>query len=466
MKRFYWVVLLFLPVFQATTAQAVSLTPGVGTWDFCATESAIGCIESFKTTDDNNQPITITSQNEQLPFQGMSFDFNCSSFSTNQSQCDSKANTPRDPRPVSACGFTEPAKLTGHASWTGRAGRGFQMTIRTGDFDPVFSFGNGITGTSRIDNSNGTYKFVWSGIFDDIKTSNIPSSLTNPPLAANHQQLMKDFFATATADSAILNSTIYVLPAAYLRVSLPSEKVNGSWVQECRDLPMKGLWVEANAQMFSYSVGFNGKSKQAASKFSFEASSPHFLPGGTELNPARFNMFIPDSYVASIGYSTETFNLSALKLTVADNQVAKPALTRRTGGFGLDFGIAHYSTPNPELEILNANWTETEISLPTATTSTSSPTIPIGVAVPSTKAFGLTTKAKKTISGTTLAKSVGLAIPKKANISLTISSKYAKTCRTAGTSIRTLAKGTCVVKVSVTTATKKRTSKSLTITVK
>lgn len=466
MKKVFLATLLFLPVFHTTTVQAASPTPTVGKWDFCVTETDIGCVESFKTTDDNNQPISITSENERLPYSELSFDMNCSSLSTNQSQCDSKANTPRDPRGVSACGFTEPAKLTGHARWTGRAGRGFQMTVRTGDFDPAFSFGNGITGTSRIANPDGTYKFVWTGIFDEIKTANIPTSLTSGPLATNYDQLLKEFFATATVGSAILNSIIYVLPAAYLRVGLPGEKVNGVWVQECKDLPMKGMWVEANAQMFSYLVGFYGKSKQAASKFSFAASSPHFLPGGTELNPARFNMFIPDSYVTSIGYSTESFTLSALKLTVADNQIAKPVLTRRTGGFGLDFGIAHYSSPNPELEILNANWTETETSLPLATTPTSTTTTLVSVTVPATTPLGVTAKVQKTLSGNTLAKSAGLAIPKKAKISVTMSSKYAKRCRISGTSIKTLTKGTCVVKVSVTTVTKKKTSKSLTITVK
>jgi hypothetical protein len=35
----------------------------------------------------------------------------------------------------------------------------------------------------------------------------------------------------------------------------------------------------------------------------------------------------------------------------------------------------------------------------------------------------------------------------------------------SGTSVKTLAKGTCVVKVTVTTSTKKKTSKNVTISV-
>ena len=238
------------------------------------------------------------------------------------------------------------------------------------------------------------------------------------------------------------------------------------WAQECKDLPMKGLWVESNAQMFSYSVGFYGKSKQAASKFSFAASSPHYLPGGTELNPARFNMFIPDSYVTSIGYTADTFNISALKLTVADAQVAQPTLTRRAGGFGLDFGIAHYSSPNPELEFLNSNWTEAEAPL---TSSTSSNTA-TKVAAPVAKiSRSITSKTKRTLSGTSLAKSAGLALPKKAKITLSMSKKYAKQCKLSTTSVRTLKKGKCVVKVTVVTTVKKKTkktSKNVTVVVK
>ena len=469
MKRSILIALLVLPLFKINQINAAAVTPSLGQWEFCTSETDIGCIESFKTKNDTNQEVTIVSQSQKQTYTGLSFDISCSSFSTNQSSCDSKASTPSDSRGVGKCGFTEPAKLVGTASWPEHVGQEFQMTVRTGDFDPVFSYGNGITGTNRIENSDGTYKFVWQGKFDEIKTSSIPSSLTSGPLAANHEQLMKDFFSTATVNSAVFNSTIRIMPAAYLRVLLPIEKVNGVWLQDCKDLPMKGLWVEANAQMFSYQVGFFGKSTSAASKFIFAASSPHYLPGGTDLNPARFNMFIPDSYVASIGYTTESFNVSALKLSVADNQVAKPVLTRRSGGFGLDFGIAHYSTPNPVLEFLNPNWTETADSAltsnttaPTTTTTTTAVYVP---PVTTIKQTGIQTKVKKTISGTSLAKSVSLSIPKKAKISITMASKYAKKCKVSGTSVKTLAKGTCVVKVTVTTSTKKKTSKNVTITV-
>ena len=96
----------------------------------------------------------------------------------------------------------------------------------------------------------------------------------------------------------------------------------------------------------------------------------------------------------------------------------------------------------------------------------SAPTVRAKLTQTSVKARGITTKPKRTISGNSLAKSVSLSIPKKAKITVTMASKYAKKCKVSGTSVRTLAKGTCVVKVTVTTVTKKKTSKSVTITVK
>jgi hypothetical protein len=78
----------------------------------------------------------------------------------------------------------------------------------------------------------------------------------------------------------------------------------------------------------------------------------------------------------------------------------------------------------------------------------------------------LTTKVKRNISSATLARTAKISVPKKAKISLAISSKYQKKCKISGTSVRTLSKGTCVVRVTVTTVSKKRTIKNITITVK
>jgi hypothetical protein len=85
------------------------------------------------------------------------------------------------------------------------------------------------------------------------------------------------------------------------------------------------------------------------------------------------------------------------------------------------------------------------------------------------KAKGLTTAAKKTVTTKSLAKVAGLKVPKNSKITLSMSKKYAKQCKLSKTSVRTLKKGKCVVKVTVATTVKKKTkktSKNVTITVR
>jgi hypothetical protein len=112
-----------------------------------------------------------------------------------------------------------------------------------------------------------------------------------------------------------------------------------------------------------------------------------------------------------------------------------------------------------------------KLSQDAVATTTLAPTTttlaPVQVTVPViVKVAGITTKAKKTISGSSLVKSARMTLPKKATISLTVATKYKAKCKVSGTTLRTLAAGTCVVKITVTTSTKKKTSKSLTVTIK
>ena len=440
--------------------RAAGTTPAAGDWNFCVSSSEVGCIESVGFVDGSSNPVTVTSRTALSAAAGPTVSFGCSSFSTNQSECDADAQTPNSPRSVGKCGFTEPARLMGNVTWSGHEGEPFEVRVRTGDFDPVFSWGNGITGTTRIVNGDGTFGFVWKGFIDEIITANIPSSLTNPPLPANHYQLMKEFFATAVADSSLPVSKIYVMPAAYFHITTPIEKVDGKWVQSCADIPMVGMWVEANAQMFSYGFGFNGRSALASTKFSFEASSPHFLVGGAQVNSARFKMFIPDSYVESLGHTSDTFDVQSLRITTADSQGTSPTLTRVTGGFGLDFGIEHYSSPNPTVEIHNRNWSDPvgRTTAPAATPgSGSTGTSPVKTTP--TKSL----RAGKSLAAATLLKSVKISRPAGATTTLRVvsGSRY---CRVSGTTVKALKTGTC--KVSITVRQRGKSTKSGTLVVK
>lgn len=330
-----------------------------------------------------------------------------------------------------------------------------------GDFDPVFTYGNGIEKTLRTENSDGTFSFEWYGFVDSIETASIPSSITTPPLPSNYKQVLEDFFSTAKADSSgVLNSRAFIFPAAYFHRLLPRAKSTDPVV--CVDIPMKGMWVDANAQMFSHSFSFNGKTANASSKFSFEASSPHFLADGITLNPARFAMFIPDSYVTSLGYTAETFTVSALRISVSAGQTANPVLTRTTGGFGLDFGIGHYSSPNPVVEILNANWTAPVESVPTSAPTTiaasTSPALPAASIAPSRSVV-----RGKTVSMSSMTRASGLTRPSGSSVSLRLKSG-STFCRVSSSGVRGLKAGSC--RVIVTVRAKGKPAKSAVVTVK
>ena len=78
---------------------------------------------------------------------------------------------------------------------------------------------------------------------------------------------------------------------------------------------------------------------------------------------------------------------------------------------------------------------------------------------------GLAAKRNQTFSSPKLTKTAGLSVPRGAKVTLTVSSKYKKVCKVVGTTVKTVGKGTCPVKVVVTTKTKKKTSKTVTIKV-
>ena len=69
------------------------------------------------------------------------------------------------------------------------------------------------------------------------------------------------------------------------------------------------------------------------------------------------------------------------------------------------------------------------------------------------------------VTATKLTKSAGLGVRKGSKISLSVASSKKKVCKAARASIKTVGKGTCSVKVVVTTKSKKKTSKTVTIKV-
>jgi hypothetical protein len=173
----------------------------------------------------------------------------------------------------------------------------------------------------------------------------------------------------------------------------------------------------------------------------YKVAAPHFTRTG-EVFKGAYNL-IMRSDVARCFYNFTSEPVKA-EITVIDSSSAGQVTTSVSEADGwLKLSAVGFSHSSPTVRA--------------KLTQDRPPAIPAAV---------LTTKIKKSLSSTTLARAAKLAVPKKAKISLSVSAKYSKICKASGTTVRTLKKGKCVVKVTVTTTAKKRTSKNVTVTVK
>lgn len=381
-------------------------------------------------------------------------------MTTNQSECDPSASTPRDQRPVSNCGLTEPSFLTVNVSWSGRSQRPYAMKIRTGVFNPSFAWGTGISATATTGDDNSGYSFVLEGFIDDVYSVNFPRRLTDPPLAVDHQQQIRDFLASATAETLSHRSVVRIYPKSYWRIPAPNSRSSPGSISECVDIPMYGLWAEANAQMFAYGYSWNGKTAQASVKFNFEARGPHFLPGSTDaFVPARIRVFLPAAYLSSLGLTVANFTESLLKVTTAQGEVKAPVIERRSNGVVVNFGISHYSAPDPTLEVFNPDWTS-EASALTTTTSSSVASV---VAAPTSTSKTLNVKVKKTTSRSRVLAFAGLSPRRGETVRMQVLGSSTRVCRVQGAAVRGLKRGTCRLKISLQKSGKTRTSKTVSL---
>lgn len=336
------------------------LSPDAGAWPLCTTDIQIGCIESFTIEGDDG---VLRAANITYPgSDGPMVSVHCRSNSTNQSKCDVNAQTAVIGR-VGPCGFEDPALLVINVSWQGHENRKFELVIRTGDFESVFSHGNGISATKNQKSDNGSSKYTLYGFIDKLQSANIPS----PLLVSPDENKLREFFETATADSLSYRSTVYVHHASYLKMALPRASISDPWV--CESVPIKGIWAEANAQMAGYALYWNGVNNEAAVKVKFEASGPHYAFGTTPSEnifaPARIRVFLPKTFIAFLGYSDGEFDTAAIGVTTANNTQATPQITAVSDGYIIDLGIVHYSSPDPVFSVLNKN----KPKLETATTT-------------------------------------------------------------------------------------------------
>lgn len=216
---------------------------------------------------------------------------------------------------------------------------------------------------------------------------------------------------------------------------------------------VKGI-VTTNATVYgSGPPAFN----DAAKSLDYKVAAPHFTRTGEAFKGAYH--LIMRSDVARCFYNFTEAPVSA-EISVIDTGSASStvatSLNEANGWLKLSATGFTHSAPTVRAKLTQAApavaVTEPVVSAP---------------AVVKTKGF--VTKIKKTVTSRSLVKVAGLKVPKNSKITLSMSKKYAKQCKLSRTSVRTLKKGKCVVKVTVATTIKKKTkktSKSVTITVR
>ena len=226
---------------------------------------------------------------------------------------------------------------------------------------------------------------------------------------------------------------------------------------------VKGI-VTTNATVYgSGPPAFNA----ATSSLDYKVAAPHFTRTGESFKGAYH--LIMRSDVARCFYNFTEAPVSA-EISVIDTGSASStiatSLNEANGWLKLSATGFTHSAPTVRAKLTQAApaaaVTEPVVATPVVAT-------PV-VATPAVaKAKGLVTKIKKTVTSKSLVKVAGLKAPKNSKITLSMSKKYAKQCKLSKTSVRTLKKGKCVVKVTVATTVKKKTkktSKNVTITVR
>jgi len=237
---------------------------------------------------------------------------------------------------------------------------------------------------------------------------------------------------------------------------------------------VKGI-VTTNATVYgSGPPAFNTETKS----LDYKVAAPHYTRTGEEFQGAYH--LIMRSSVARCFYNFTPASVKA-EISVIKSEGKSAAVTtsvKESGGW-LRLSATGFTHSAPVVRaVLSQDPEPATVAepAPTAEPAAAAPavtapvvTAPVVTAPVVVKAKGLTTAAKKTVTNKSLAKAAGIAVPKNSKITLSMSKKYAKQCKLSKTSVRTLKKGKCVVKVTVATTVKKKTkktSKNVTITVR
>ena len=450
MKKFLLASILILGLNSAVgTTHAADLRPPLGVWEFCTTNSQIGCIKKATITAPGAEAMVATTAS-QVNAAGVTLRVECgfpaNTGLTATDNCSSDF-------PITGCTST---RMGGGLAQLGVSLTAqtyptrVQIEISTGAYKPRFGMGNGTRSMKVSANGDGTYTYVLDTTIDIIPHANIPSeilSLLAPPVsAAEYGARLSEWMSTAVADSSSIRAGM----TAYATIG-----------HGLCDLNFEGLWFDANSQGFSL-TGLSGGPlgcevsqtqtpcmTKTSLVMSFGAGSPHYkqqVPGKElELNPARIVAYVPNKLLAAMGFTDPaTFDAQSFSVSTKDGQTTTPSIERNADGVLVNLGVQHYSQPDPVIKI------NPRVATPTQPENVARPTL-------------LLNRSKSPTNIATIAK---IKIPKGAIARLKVQASTSRNCKIVGTSVKAVAVGACKVALTVKPKKGKPVTKVVTLNVK
>ena len=352
-----------ISITPASSNAKTNTTPPIGRWSWCTSSTEVGCMASVTMTSPQGVSTTYTSRPQTQYFADVVV--SCDGVSPKSQSCDSnRYYTRSDGQCAEVAGWLNPymnaalnVQVVGGASGglaNSLVGWGVRVVLNTGNFEPGYTIGHGITGTSTSVNADGTFQFTLDTKIELTYDAEPPAAVA--PTSQARLKAYRDWLSTAVATSSRETLSLQVFPKEDLLNT--SFMVNG-----CTFIPFTGAWAEGNGIGFAwnYTGGVPGEMSAsdmvnpgAPTTFNFTAYGPHYLPQvsgqALQVQPARVQVFLPLAYFGALGYSNlSDFDSNSYSVTTSDGQVTHPITTIRPDGMLINVGIEHYSAPNPVL---------------------------------------------------------------------------------------------------------------------
>lgn len=466
-RRLLVAVLLLVGITVVTagrSASGSSNTPTVGTWYFCTAADQVGCIEHFEFENQSGTLVPYAALHEAQNA-GVTVTARC--FASGVAE-----GAPCVPPPSMGCGSAgtsfqfsvepTPTENGQPRDKSAMNGRRFVIRLRTGDFDPVFTMGGRIDALKRTRLDSGLFTLEVEGRIQAVHGVETYSAVPMDP-PSTYRTRLSAFLKTAKATSVSYWAYASVYPRAFLQST--SVDLGG----QCINMPFVDAYADMNGNGTTLSWVPSRPTDAVASTIKLEIHGPHYLPESNgnddRIVPARIRFFLPNAFFTDAGYpDTSKFDAASLRITAYGDQVSTPVLERRSDGIMVDYGISHFSAPDPVVTILRYGRSLADIPAPTVTTTTSTvapvSTTPVASVVQYTRSL---TKGKRLTVASAVAVA-RLARPSGSSVSLRVSRGGAY-CRASSAGITALRKGSCSVVVTVTTKARKRTARTITVKV-